>query len=697
MVTLTIDGREVSVPEGTLVIDAAEALGIEIPRFCYHKRLSVLGACRMCLVRIEGMPKLQAACTLPVNEGMVVISNCEEVAKARAGMLEFILTNHPLDCPICDKGGECDLQSLTFRFGDGRQRFAEPRNHKGKAIRIGGNLVLDQERCILCFRCTRFLDEWADEQLFQFHDRGDRAELRPFRDDPIDRSRFAGNTIDLCPVGALTSDKSRFKGRPWELNDVESVCPHCPVGCNIVVGSRRGGIARVTPRENPEVNDGWTCDRGRYDYDWVNQRRLLAAMVRRNGELVEVSWEEAVQAAAEGLSRLAHEDGPGVVAGVMDSSACCEEGYLFSRLLRAGFRTHHVFLSTGETHAPVFSGSIQEIVNGDLLVLINADILDDQPILWARTVHEWRAGKLSIVSLSREPLEQSKWTTLSAVYQSGMEQPLMRGLTQIASGDTERSRVEQVGASVGLAPNTLLRVGLALRASRAPAVLLGADYAGDPLAVGQTLGSLARAARSSGTQTVVHGILARGANSRGLLEMGVTPFFLAAGRRADDEKAGADFRRIWGAPMPHHNLVASLAQAVEGGVRGLYLVGVGERELPLPSDWRSRARFVVYQGTNGTPIAGQADVILPAASFAEVYGQMVNFEGRLQQTRPGHEPPGRGRANWEILSEVLAALKLREPYKDVNELRAEMARIDPSLARYGQPAPLERERLPVLA
>ncbi|MEJ7652469.1 MAG: 2Fe-2S iron-sulfur cluster-binding protein [Chloroflexia bacterium] len=300
LVTLQIDDKEVSVPAGTLLWHAARSVGVDIPIFCYHAKMPPLGACRMCLVEIEKMPKLQTACTTPVADGMIVRTTSEKTQAAQDSVLEFLLINHPLDCPICDKGGECPLQDQTYKWGPASSRFQEPKMKWPKPLPLSENILLDRERCIMCFRCVRFQSELADDESLTVLNRGTRSEIGLAPGRTFD-SPFSGNTIELCPVGALTSARYRFRSRPWDLKVTPSVCGLCSVGCNVALSVRKENdvLTRVTSRENLAVDDGWLCDRGRFGYDFANSEdRIATPMIRREGELQPATYEEALAEAA---------------------------------------------------------------------------------------------------------------------------------------------------------------------------------------------------------------------------------------------------------------------------------------------------------------------------------------------------------------------------------------------------------------
>ncbi|MGH7881776.1 MAG: 2Fe-2S iron-sulfur cluster-binding protein [Candidatus Dormibacteraceae bacterium] len=372
-VKLTIDGRQISVPKGTLVVEAAKQVGIEIPVFCYHHKLDPVGACRMCVVEITpGPPKPTTACTTPVAEGMVIQTESAMAAAARADILEFELVNHPLDCPVCDKGGECPLQDYTFRHGYPVSRIDAPRVHFRKPIPLSEKIALDRERCVLCYRCTRYYDEIAWEQELTVDQRGVNSYITNQGNQPL-RSVFSGNIIDLCPVGALTSKLWRFESRPWDMEHQPSICTKCSVGCNVNLWRRRGQLIRVTSRENNAVDDGWICDRGRFDYTDVNSPERIR-VPHLDGQ--PTTWDTALQRLAEMAS--------GVRLGIsLRQDVTNEELYLISQLLAGPWQGARVALER-RTSLPAPSGptlSITALEQARTIVVVASDTADDVPII----------------------------------------------------------------------------------------------------------------------------------------------------------------------------------------------------------------------------------------------------------------------------------------------------------------------------
>jgi NADH-quinone oxidoreductase subunit G len=406
MVTLTIDGRPVTVPDGTLVVEAAKLLGIEIPVFCYHHKLEPVGACRMCLVEIApGPPVAQAGCIRPVAEGMSVRTQTAMAVQARADILEFELVNHPLDCPVCDKGGECPLQDFTFRHGYPTSRIDGPRLHFKKPIPLSPTIALDRERCVLCYRCTRYYDEIAWEQELTVAERGVHSVIASQFDQPL-TSVFSGNIIDLCPVGALTSRVWRFESRPWDMTHSESVCSKCAVGCNVNLWQRRGQLVRVTSRENDDIDDGWICDRGRFDYTDVNDpARLRTPTV--GGK--KTTWADALAALAGGIK------GRGSKLGIsLPHDLTNEEGFLFRRLLDGPLRGAKVKMH-GRTALPPQAGEqllINEIDDAKVIVVVASDTENDVPIvnLRIKKAVSKRGAKLIVVHPDGVDLDRNQHT-----------------------------------------------------------------------------------------------------------------------------------------------------------------------------------------------------------------------------------------------------------------------------------------------
>jgi NADH-quinone oxidoreductase chain G len=403
-VNVTIDGRKLTVPAGTLIVEAAKTVGIEIPVFCYHHKLDPVGACRLCLVDFSpGPPRPQTACTTPVSEGMVVRTQSAMAVGARADILEFELANHPLDCPVCDKGGECPLQDFTFRHGYPTSRIDGPRLHFKKPIPLSDKIALDRERCVLCYRCTRYYDEIAWEQELTTDQRGVQSYITSQFDQPL-QSVFSGNIIDLCPVGALTSRVWRFESRPWDMTSTGTICSKCAVGCSVTQWQRRGQLVRVTSRENDDIDEGWICDRGRFDYTDVNDPARLHTPVIAGRKS---TWADAISAVAAGIK------GKGAKLGIsLPHDLTNEEAFLFRRLLDGPLKGAKVKMH-GRTAIPAPAGEtmrIKEIDDAKVIVVVASDLESDVPIvdLRVKKAVSKRGAKLIVihpegVDLDRHP------------------------------------------------------------------------------------------------------------------------------------------------------------------------------------------------------------------------------------------------------------------------------------------------------
>jgi NADH-quinone oxidoreductase subunit G len=415
LVKVTIDGQTVEVPKGMGLVETAATAGIEIPVFCYEPRLgAAVGACRMCLVEIEGMPKLQAGCTMTAQDGLVVgtAATSQRAAEGQNATLEFILVNHPLDCPVCDKGGECPLQDLTFRYGPGNTRMEFPKRTFEKPIPISPTIALDRERCILCYRCTRFSEGVAEDGQLVAVNRGASSMIATFDDEPYD-GHFSGNVVELCPVGALTSTQYRFQARPWEIQDVPTVCGLCPVGCNISATTREGKVKRVISRNHPEVDQGWLCDKGRFSYPHLYaEDRVRDPLVRRpRAGLEEVSWEAALDRAEE-LLRAAGERT--VVA--LSGTETIELAYALAKLVRGGLGAHNAILP--EETAPDLSACrapLSSIGDAEVVVVVGDDpVVERAPIveLWIKTARRKGAEVLTVGPLATQTaLERARELT----------------------------------------------------------------------------------------------------------------------------------------------------------------------------------------------------------------------------------------------------------------------------------------------
>jgi len=651
-----------------LVLEAAESVGIEIPTLCYHEKLVPLGGCRLCLVEIEKVRGLQPACTTRVREGMVVHTNTPEVVKTRKGMIEFLLTNHPLDCPVCDKGGECTLQDWAFKYGATESRFIEEKRHKRKAYPLSPLIVKDEERCILCRRCVRFLEEWADEPQLDYFERGCHTRVDTFPGYAFN-SVFSGNTVDICPVGALTSRVFRFQARSWELEQTPSVCPYCGVGCNITLDVKMNRLRRIVARENADVNDQWLCDKGRFGHAFVHSpNRLTTPLVRKNDKLEPATWEEALRLISQRLGEIIVESGPGRVGGIGSTRATNEANYLFQRFMRAVVGTNNVDhigrLPDGARPLP----SLAEIMQADAILLLGVDPAEEAPIveLFIRRAVLTRGTKVIVGNPRRIALNRYACPWLA--YRPGTEMVLLDELVRRKTSNVKRetSEVEEV---TGVSSEALRQAADILAQAERVLIICGpASNIQYPISNIQSL------ANSAGPY-----YLAEDCNSLGALEMGVAPHLLPGRQSVTDGEVLKRFSARWLADLPSETGLSvdeMLEAATEGNLKALYVMKSGPATL-MGREVLEKLDFLVVQDLFLTETAQLADVVLPAASFAETEGTFTNLAGRVQRVREALRPPGEARPDDQIITELAKAMGNDFGYVSPAEVMAEVAKLAP--------------------
>ena len=468
-ITFSIDGREVQAPENTMLVDAAKRGDVEIPVFCYEPKLGQpVGACRMCLVEIEGIPKLQTACSTPVKDGMVVFTETDRVRSAQEAVVEFLLVNHPLDCPVCDKGGECPLQDISFGWGNGRSRFIEPKRHFVKPLELSPLIAIDRERCILCYRCVRYSQEVAEDYQLVLEERGADTFVGTFDGHPY-VAPFSGNIIELCPVGALTSRPYRFRARPWDIEGAGSLCTLCPSQCNVHFTVRDDRVLRVLARDNEGVDDGWLCDKGRFAYQAIHvSERVTSPMVRDGGELRPVSWERALSEAASGLARA-----KGRVGALAGGDTTNEEGFLLQRIMREALDSPHLDCRRTPAPAdvlraladPALSATVPDLEFAHAILVLDCEPVDDVPIWDLRIRKGVRRNRVKLAVATSRPSSLDPNATLSVRYAPGAGRGVRRGARGRADRRALRGPRERGG-----------RRGLGRRRARRPAARRGRGH-----------------------------------------------------------------------------------------------------------------------------------------------------------------------------------------------------------------------------
>ncbi|WP_326588579.1 NADH-quinone oxidoreductase subunit G [Streptomyces sp. NBC_01294] len=678
MVSLTIDGAELSVPKGTLVIRAAEQLGIEIPRFCDHPLLSPVGACRQCIVEVEGQRKPMASCTITCTDGMVVKTQLtSEVAdKAQRGVMELLLINHPLDCPVCDKGGECPLQNQAMSHGNAESRFEGKKRTYEKPVPISTQVLLDRERCVLCARCTRFSNEIAGDPMIELLERGALQQVGTGEGDPFE-SYFSGNTIQICPVGALTSAAYRFRSRPFDLVSSPSVCEHCAGGCATRTDHRRGKVLRRLAAEDPEVNEEWVCDKGRFGFRYAQRPDRLTTPLVRNaaGVLEPASWPEALEAAANGLA--AARGRAGVLTG---GRLTVEDAYAYAKFARVVLDTNDI-----DFRARVHSAEEAEFLAAT--VAGTGKDLDGEGVTYTSLE---AAPTVLLVGIEAEEEAPGVFLRLRKAHRKHKQRTF--ALAPFATRGLEKTGGTLLAAAPGTEPEWLdalaSRTGLeaggteAADALRRPGavIVVGERLAGVPGA----LTAAVRAAAATGAKLVW---IPRRAGERAAIEAGALPSLLPGGRPATDPRARDEVATAWGLDELPHRYGRDTGQIVEAAatreLSALLVAGVEVTDLPDPDRARTALQeaFVVSLELRAGEVTDHADVVLPVAAVAEKAGAFINWEGRVRPFEAALKPDQMTRrlapADARVLHMLADAADRPIALPDVHAVRREIDALGP--------------------
>ena len=600
MITCVIDGFEVTVPKGTLVIRAAEKLGIQIPRFCDHPLLEPAGACRQCLVDIEingrAFPKPQASCTIPVEKGMVVKTQLTSPVadKAQKGIMELLLINHPLDCPVCDKGGECPLQNQAMSNGRSESRFEGEKRVFEKPIAISSQVLLDRERCVLCARCTRFSEQIAGDPFITLNERGALQQVGIYEDEPFD-SYYSGNTVQICPVGALTGTSYRFRARPFDLISTNSACEHCASGCAMRTDVRRGKTLRRLAGEDSEVNEEWNCDKGRWAFKYeVAKNRITKPLIRdENGQLQEASWPEALAAAAAGLK----DAKVGVLVG---GRATVEDAYGYSKFARVALSTNNIdfrarthsreeldFLSSTPTTA-----TYKDIDKADHVVLINFEPEDESPIVFLRIYKQFKKRAIKVSSI--------------ASFTSRGTQKLKAKLIKTAAG----AEVAAINSITGLSEKSVVLVGE--RAAETP-------------------GALSAVAKLINTSGAKLGWIPRRAGEVGALAAGAVPDLLPGNRPIDNASARVDIATVWGSDSLPTTTGMSTLEIINSDLQAVVVGGVDPMDISPDAKVKLAKKFIVSFEIRQSDITEIAQVVFPVATVVEKSGSFMDWQGKVRK------------------------------------------------------------------
>ena len=617
MAKLTIDGKELEVEDGLTVIQACEKAGVEIPRFCYHEKLSIAGNCRMCLVEMERAPKLIASCAMPVSEGMVIKTDTEKVKNAREGVMELLLINHPLDCPICDQGGECDLQDQAYAYGRGGNRFAE--NKRAVKDKYLGPLIkTHMTRCIQCTRCIRFSDEIAGTQELGAVYRGEHMEITTYLESSLS-SELSGNLVDVCPVGALTSKPYEFKARNWEMRHVESIDVLDAVGSNIRVDYRGLSVMRIQPRINEDINEEWISDKTRYSYDGLKNQRLDVCYVRKDGKLVETSWKDAFETVSTKLKKTDKKNMLAVCGPMADAESIYALKTFFNKMgsKNLDFNQYGHKFDVSARGNYLFNTSIAGIEESDFCLLIGANPRHDATMLNARL--------------------------RKAVLNNNLH------VARIGKSDDQTYHIEELGNDLyPLKQLALGRGDLAkrMKAAKNPMIIIGdAIYSrDDAMAIYGVLHKIVQKYKIMRDDWSGFNILHKYASNIAALDLN---FYPVASNKGLSNLSKIDF---------------------------LYSLGADD----IDFDKLPEKSFVVYQGHHGDKGASRADVIFPGAAYTEKEATYINLEGRMQYTRRAIDPPGEALEDWKILHNLASALNLDLGFTDLSSVRSSMRKASKS-------------------
>lgn len=675
-VSITLNGREVSARPGEQLIDACERNGVYIPRFCYHPRMTPVGKCRQCIIEVDtgrGM-QLQPSCMLTVSDGMAIDTESELTKQVQEGVLEHLLINHPLDCPVCDKGGECPLQDQAYSHGPGESRFVEQKRNFEKPIPISDLVYLDRERCILCDRCTRFADEVAGDALIHFIDRGNATQVNTFPDEPF-ASYFSGNTVQICPVGALTAKPYRFKARPWDLEQSESTCQTCSVGCRVDIDTSRNRVLRLNGVDGDPVNWGWLCDSGRFNFEQIHHDDRLGSPLRRvDGDLAPASWSEALDAATDALRGAFHAASTGGIAVLGGARLTNEDAYAWAKFAKGVLGTDHVDAQLGDgLPAELVLGLPRATIDraatkGGTILVLGPDLKEELPVLYLRLRHAVEFDGATLVEITPTETGLTRYARSSIHPTPGHTAEVVRA---ILDGDTSKA----VG---GVEPADLAAVAELLRAA-------------DPLTVVVGRGSLAEsAALTTDAAAVLHDALPearflpalRRGNVFGALDMGLAPGLLPG--RVALEEGREWFAEQWpGVPEQRGRDAAGiLTAAADGHVDTLVLLGADPLADFPDADLASRAlagaRTVIALDRFVTESVAKADIVLPVAGFAECDGTTTNLEGRVSRLSKRVTPPGTARSDWTIAVELAERLGSDLGFESVADIWAEIEAVSPA-------------------
>lgn len=692
MVTLTIDGIQVSVPRGTMILEAAKVAGVKIPTLCNNKRLLPFGACRLCVVQQKGRRGLIPACFNPVRNGMEILTNTPEVIKARKIQLQLILISHPLDCPVCDAGGQCELQNLVYEYGVADNPF------KGEKTRLPVDHVSpfierNPNRCILCGMCVRICDEIVGANELSFVNRGWKTKISTDFDRPL-QCEFCGNCISVCPVGALNDRLFLHKARVWDLQETNTICGYCGVGCTLTIGSKDGKIKRVRAEENLGVNHGNLCVKGRFGWEYIHHpERLTTPLIRKNGTLVKSSWEEAIELVAKRFQGIKDTEGGKVIAGLASPRLTNEELYTFQKLLRGVWGTNNIDHAGGYSYAAnlalqeslgyaASTNSFNQIRQADVILAVRCDLSETHPIIKSEVVMAVKRRKAKLVVINSRHIYLKKFAALDLILKPGTEVALLNGLAHIiyeeelinkefiearTEGFTawrktlEEYTPEKVAGICGLSVAAIKQAARLYARGPHSVMLISTGQASTKHdhALAIAAANLALITGQVGKENSGIFILSEKNNAQGALDMGVTPHLLPGHVPVDNMDRRKRLEKIWQMSIPEtpgKGAWPILQAALKGEIKGLYIVGenplINYPQKALTQKALEKVEFLVVQDCFLTETASWAHVVLPAATFAEKDGTFTNAERRVQRVRSALHPPGDAQTDLWIFQQL---------------------------------------------
>lgn len=685
-ITLTIDGKEVTVPKGTKVVDAAKQVNVDIPVFCYHEKIGPLGCCRMCLVEVEKMPKLMTACTMDVMPEMVVKTTTDKVEKAQKGVLEFTLLNHPLDCPVCDKGGECPLQDNTFKYGPPDTRMEFHRHNNAKATPLSPVITIDRERCIACQRCTAYSERIEQGRELVMLNRGFNNEVGTFNNEPYD-TRFSGNVIDICPVGALTNTDFRFKARTWDLTNANTLCANCGCNCNITMGTRLNELMRIESRPNDAVDDGWICDKGRWGHSFVHSKnKILNARENSVGNGKPTSFptfphnctiEDAAGKVAEAFKKIAEEHGPESVGFIGSPYGTNEENYLYQKLFRLGLGSNNIDHKTyrDTPGLPIDHYGVEQVETSNVVLLIASDPTEELPILDLRIKKAVTNCGTRLVSLNDQKIALDRYSSQSVQYKVGSESLAIDALANgLALELGEPSPGQDAGLEqTGISAEDMRALVETVRSSMKICVVYNPSaLSGDAvLRVKRLLALIAK------IPTMECGAIpaAPTTNAVGAMDMGLVPDFYPGGIAVTDQE---EIKKLWGENAPTakgFSALEMIARAEAGELKAL-LVHRSNPVIDFPGGSRigdalRKLDLLVVHDMLETETTELAHLVLPSNGPGYDEGTTTNIGGRVQARKSGlatEQAP-----DWKIISLMINALGDETSYQKSLDVTDEIA------------------------